>query len=86
MEQLTVDHMKKVSEGGAAADLNNMQLLCRPCHDLKDNQRRMTTRDHPPTFGVQVRDAFTKAGIIPKMRDNSKIKGEKREERQRNLG
>lgn len=32
---LTIDHIKKVAEGGAN-DKTNFQLICRPCHDIKD--------------------------------------------------
>lgn len=33
---LTIDHKKKVTEGGTH-DLEQLQLLCRRCHNLKDN-------------------------------------------------
>lgn len=36
-KEFEVDHIKKVTEGGEREDLNNLQLLCIPCHDKKDN-------------------------------------------------
>ena len=39
-----VDHIVPVSQGGAAFDEENLQCLCKPCHDgpkkAEDNQRR----------------------------------------------
>ncbi len=34
--QLTIDHIIKISEGGSN-EYSNLQLLCRPCHNIKDN-------------------------------------------------
>lgn len=31
----TVDHIKPISEGGAALDLANLQTLCKQCHAIK---------------------------------------------------
>lgn len=30
-----VDHIKPITEGGAELDLNNLQSLCKPCHERK---------------------------------------------------
>jgi len=40
-----VDHIKPISEGGDTLDLNNLQSLCRACHNIKtqaDIERRST--------------------------------------------
>lgn len=34
-DKLTVDHIIRTRDGGGN-DYKNLQLLCRPCHDLKD--------------------------------------------------
>lgn len=34
-DSLTIDHIRKLSDGGGN-DIENLQLLCRPCHTLKD--------------------------------------------------
>jgi 5-methylcytosine-specific restriction enzyme A len=31
----TIDHIKPISEGGEALDLNNLQTLCKQCHAIK---------------------------------------------------
>jgi 5-methylcytosine-specific restriction protein A len=31
----TVDHIRPRRQGGADLDLNNLQSLCRACHDIK---------------------------------------------------
>jgi 5-methylcytosine-specific restriction protein A len=31
----TIDHIKPISEGGAALDLENLQTLCKQCHAIK---------------------------------------------------
>ncbi len=35
--ELTIDHILKRSNGGSNK-INNLQLLCRPCHKLKDSK------------------------------------------------
>lgn len=35
-ENLTVDHIKPMAMEGKKRDLDNMQLLCRRCHNAKD--------------------------------------------------
>jgi predicted Fe-S protein YdhL (DUF1289 family) len=35
-----VDHIKPISEGGAARDPSNLQSLCRGCHRAKTNVQR----------------------------------------------
>lgn len=32
-----VDHITRISRGGAALDESNLQALCRPCHSKKTN-------------------------------------------------
>lgn len=34
---LSIDHKKHLSKGGNFELLSNLQLLCRKCHDYKDN-------------------------------------------------
>lgn len=34
----TVDHINRIKSGGDAYDLNNMQGLCRACHDRKSSK------------------------------------------------
>ncbi len=36
---LTIDHIKPRANGGDNR-YNNLQLLCRPCHNIKDNDKR----------------------------------------------
>lgn len=43
---LQIDHVQKLSEGGARELITNMQLLCDSCHRLKDNQPRTRTKKH----------------------------------------
>lgn len=35
-QDLTIDHIKRIADGGTS-DLENLQLLCRPCHIKKDS-------------------------------------------------
>lgn len=37
VNQLTIDHVKPVSQGGGN-EIKNLQLLCRDCHGKKDNK------------------------------------------------
>lgn len=30
-----VDHIVRIEAGGAAYDMDNLQTLCKPCHDIK---------------------------------------------------
>lgn len=34
-DDLTMDHIRPRSRGGAKMDINNLQLLCRECHERK---------------------------------------------------
>lgn len=34
----TVDHIQRIKSGGDAYDLNNLQALCRACHDTKSSK------------------------------------------------
>ena len=34
----TIDHIKRIKSGGDAYDLNNLQSLCRLCHDRKSSK------------------------------------------------
>lgn len=43
VKQLTLDHIKKVADGGTNSD-SNLQLLCRFCHLMKDKERPNTER------------------------------------------
>jgi len=40
---LTVDHILPKSKGGTWK-LGNLQMLCRPCHDIKDNYKGISRR------------------------------------------
>ncbi len=37
-EQLTIDHLTPVARGGAPYDLDNLDVLCRPCNSRKGNR------------------------------------------------
>ncbi len=34
-ENLVVDHIKELKDGGSPYDLNNLQTLCKKCHKIK---------------------------------------------------
>lgn len=34
----TVDHKKAIKDGGSKLDLNNLQSMCKSCHNIKENQ------------------------------------------------
>jgi hypothetical protein len=44
MRKLTIDHVIPISRGGPVMDLNNMQLLCKPCHFRKTKAERFTNK------------------------------------------
>ena len=37
LDVMTRDHIRPISKGGSP-DWDNIQLLCRPCNELKDNR------------------------------------------------
>ncbi len=34
----TVDHIKAIKDGGSKLDIDNLQSMCRSCHNIKENQ------------------------------------------------
>lgn len=54
-EKLTIDHIVQIRDGGSH-DLTNLQLLCQPCHSIKDNP------SHSKGYKL-FEIAFEKAGI-----------------------
>ena len=49
-ENLTVDHIVRLADGGRLYCAKNMQVLCEPCHKLKDQraERLAGDRTRPP--------------------------------------
>lgn len=41
---LTVDHIIQKSKGGSKFDKRNLQLLCQRCHDIKDENKRVSNQ------------------------------------------
>ena len=40
-EHLQVDHILNIARGGALYDRENLQTLCKPCHDKKSERERL---------------------------------------------
>ena len=37
-EEITIDHIHRIRDGGRIFDLHNFQILCKKCHHDKDNK------------------------------------------------
>lgn len=44
----TLDHIKRITDGGSRWNLENMQILCRECHQSKDNTMSLYGLIHFP--------------------------------------
>ena len=59
-KDMTVDHIVSVADGGNNK-LINLRILCRECHNMKDNPKKtMTEKDNTNIMKV----ALSKAGLI----------------------
>lgn len=44
-DNLVVDHIKELVDGGDAYDLNNLETLCKKCHNIKTHEEKRKRND-----------------------------------------
>ena len=73
-DNLTVDHIVQLSQGGTNS-MENMQTLCRYCHEKKDNRKIFDkTFNHDSNYGSRTTSSPTVQTIEQAIRAHSRIK------------
>ena len=63
--QFEIDHIKPIANGGHPTKLSNLQLLCKPCHNVKSQSEKefgyKKISDTESSFNIQTKEIFNSA-------------------------